>query len=112
MMLQFQVFLEMSLVNQRGWTLEQMEVSCPTDCTVLHLYWALSPAIIKKQNTFFSGLLYVTEPNSWTIYIVVTAPKHLAFEVHMWMGVQLHTFKTVVPHGEPQSATLSSEHLI
>jgi hypothetical protein len=53
MMLQFQAFLEMSLVNQRKWTSEQMEVSCPTDWAVLHLHWVQSPARIKKQNTLF-----------------------------------------------------------
>lgn len=108
MMLQFQVFLEMSLVNQTRWTLEQMEVSCPTDCIVLHLYWAQSPARIKKQNTSFSGLLYATEPNSWTIYIFVTAPKHLAFEVHMWHG---GTAPHIQNRGTTWRATVSNFNL-
>jgi len=67
-------------VNQRRWTWEQMEVSCPKDSTVLHLCWAQSPVRIKKQNIFFSGVLYPTEPNSWTIHI------QLSLRLSTWVG--------------------------
>ena len=70
MMTWFQVFLEMSLEHQRRLILEQMAGSYPTGCTVFHLHLAQSPARIKKQNIFFSGLLHPIEPNSWTIYRV------------------------------------------
>lgn len=59
----------------------------------------------KTKHFFFSGVLYPTEPNSWTIHIQLSLHlSTLLLKSICGMGVQLNTFKTMVPHGNPSNS--------
>ena len=75
-MLQFQSFLEISSVNQR-WTLEPMEVSFPSGCTLLQLHWAQYPSLAAARQ--WAGVMMFSFVSSVSLFGEIPWPQDIDF---------------------------------